>query len=66
MHRDIVEIYNRQIAQLNKLRENAQQIRLNQDITPKQRDQMLKLVILEQNLMKHEMITMFKAYGLKP
>jgi hypothetical protein len=66
MHRDIVEIYKRQLVQLNKLREDAQQIRLNQDITPKQRDQMLKLVILEQNLMKHEMITMFKAYGLKP
>jgi hypothetical protein len=66
MHRDIVEIYKRQLVQLNKLREDAQQIRLNQSITPKQRDAMLKMTILEQNLMKHEMITMFKAYGVKP
>jgi len=66
MHRDIVEIYKRQLVQLNKLREDAQQIRLNQNITPKQRDAMLKMTIFEQNLMKHEMITMFKAYGVKP
>jgi len=66
MHRDIVEIYKRQLVQLNKLREDAEQIRLNQSITPKQRDAMLKMTIFEQNLMKHEMIAMFKAYGVKP
>lgn len=66
MHRDIVEIYNKQIGELNKLRHEAEQIRYEQAYTPKQRDQMLKMIILEENLMKHQMITMFKAYGMKP
>jgi hypothetical protein len=66
MHRDIVEIYKNQIGELNKLRHEAEQIRYEQAYTPKQRDQMLKMVILEENLIKYQMLSMFKAYGLKP
>ena len=66
MHRDIVEIYKNQIGELNKLRHEAEQIRYEQSLTPKQRDQMLKMVILEENLIKYQMLSMFKAYGLKP
>jgi hypothetical protein len=66
MHRDIVEIYKKQIGELNKLRHEAEQIRYEQAYTPKQRDQMLKMIILEENLMKYQMVSMFKAYGMKP
>lgn len=66
MHRDIVDIYKNQIGELNKLRHEAEQIRYEQALTPKQRDQMLKMIILEENLLKYQMVSMFKAYGLKP
>jgi hypothetical protein len=66
MHRDIVEIYKNQIGELNKLRHEAEQIRYEQGLTPKQRDQMLKMIIMEENLMKYQMVSMFKAYGVKP
>jgi hypothetical protein len=66
LHRDVVEIYKKQIGELNKLRHEAEQIRYEQAYTPKQRDQMLRTIILEENLMKYQMVSMFKAYGLKP
>jgi hypothetical protein len=65
MDRPIVDIYNQQKAELDSLRQEANRIR-SMGLTPKQRDQMLKIYILRENMVKHSMITMFKAYGVKP
>ena len=66
LHRDVVEIYKQQTVELNRLRAEANQIRLDGSLTPKLRDQMLRVTILQENMIKHEMIAMFKAYGVKP
>lgn len=65
LHRDVVEIYKQQTVELNRLRAEANQIR-DGSLTPKLRDQMLRVTILQENMIKHEMIAMFKAYGVKP
>jgi hypothetical protein len=66
MHRIAVDIYKSQIVELNKVRGEANAIRNMPGITPKQRDQLLKIYILQENMIKHEMISMFKTYGIKP
>jgi hypothetical protein len=66
MHRDVVEIYKQQVVELNRLRAEANQIRLDQGLSPKLRDQMLRMTVLQENMIKHEMVMMFKAYGVKP
>jgi hypothetical protein len=66
MHRAVVDIYKEQLGELNGLRHEAELVRLNQGLTPKMRDQLLKVYIFEENMIKHQMITMFKGYGLKP
>jgi len=65
--RVLVDIYNKQLNQeLNDLRAEAKKIRLMPDLTPDTRAAMLKLVILQQNLAKRQMIEQFKAYGVEP
>jgi len=65
--RVLVDIYNKQLNQeLNDLRAEAKKIRLMPDLTPDTRAAMLKIVILQQNLAKRQMIEQFKAYGVEP
>jgi hypothetical protein len=66
MHRAVVDIYKEQLVELNSIRHEAELVRLNQGLTPKARDQLLKVYIFEENMIKHQMITMFKAFGVKP
>jgi hypothetical protein len=62
----IVEMYNRRQGELNKLRQKATEIRTDRNISPAQKEAMIKIAVFEQNIIKHEMVQDFKAYGLKP
>ena len=60
----IVDIYQERQGDLNELRQKATEIRNMKYLSPKDRDSLLKLTIMEQNLLKHMMVEDFKAYGL--
>jgi hypothetical protein len=62
----LVEMYNRRQGELNKLRQKATEIRTNRNINPSQKEAMIKIAVFEQNIIKHEMVQDFKAYGMKP
>ena len=66
LHASIIEYYNKEIAPLNELREEANEYRLNQYLTPKERSELLKLNTMQANVMKNQMIEVFKAYDIKP
>jgi hypothetical protein len=64
---EIVEFYNKEVGKnLNKLRREANEIRFDQTLNPKQRTAELKENKEEQNMIKYDMVDQFKAYGLKP
>jgi len=63
----IVEAYNKQLnSDLNPLRAQAKLYRNMPDISPAQRDAMIKILTKQENLIKHNMVEEFKAYGVKP
>ena len=63
----IVEAYNKQLnSDLNPLRAQAKLYRNMPNINPAQRDAMIKIATKQENLIKHNMIEEFKAYGIKP
>jgi len=63
----IVDMYNEQVNnELKELRSQAKQIRLQQGYTPKERQELLKIINYQQNLVKYQMIETFKAYGVEP
>jgi len=65
--RMLVDIYNAQLnQQLNPLRAKAKEIKLMPGLTPNTRSDMLKIITLQENLAKRNMIETFKAYGVKP
>ena len=67
MNELLVDMYNKQVnGELKQLRAQAKQYRLMEGIEPKTRDAMLKIITFQENLIKHNMIEQFKAYGLKP
>jgi hypothetical protein len=66
LHPSIVEVYQSKQGELNALRQQATEIRNLKGISPKQRDQILKIIILEQNMLKHQMVMQFKALGVAP
>jgi aconitase A len=67
LHEEIVEFYNKEVGKhLNKLRKEANQIRFDQELNPKERTAQLKENKEEQNIIKYDMIQQFKEYGLKP
>jgi hypothetical protein len=60
-------MYNKDInGELKDLRSQAKQIRLMQGLTPAERDAMLKVITFQQNLVKHNLIEVYKAYGISP
>jgi hypothetical protein len=61
----IVEEYQKAQGELNELRQRATEIRNNKYLAIKDRDALLKLAILEQNMLKHRLIEDFKAMGLE-
>jgi hypothetical protein len=66
MHQSIVDAYQAQQSELNVLRQKATEIRNMRALSPKQRDEILKIYILEQNMVKHQMVLKFKAMGMEP
>ena len=63
----LVDTYNKQVnGQLKELRSAAKQYRQMQGIEPKTRDAMIKIITFQENLIKHNMVEQFKAYGVKP
>jgi hypothetical protein len=66
LHPSIVEVYRSKQGELNALRQQATEIRNMRGLAPKQRDQILKIITLEQNMLKHQMVMQFKALGMEP
>ena len=66
LHDSVVKYYNKELAPLNELRKEANEYRLNQYLTPKERSELLKLNTMQANVMKNQMIEVFKAYDIKP
>lgn len=64
--RGLIDAYKSRQGELNKLRAEANQIRNMPGLSPKARDELLRIVIMQQNILKHEMVMDFKAYGEKP
>ena len=67
LHEEIVEFYNKEVGKhLNKLRKEANEVRFDQTLNPKERTRLLKENKEEQNIIKYDMVQQFKEYGLKP
>jgi len=66
LHASVVEYYNKELVPLNALRKEANEYRLNKYLTPKDRGDLLKLNTMQANLIKNQMIEVFKAYDIKP
>jgi hypothetical protein len=60
-----ISVYNQQVARLDKIRKRANEIR-TMDISPIDKEEMLRLNILQQNMLKHEIIERLKGYDIKP
>ena len=67
LHRTLVDMYNHDRNQeLRDLRHEAKQIRLNTAFDPKDRDAMIKIINMQQNLVKYRLVQIYKAYGVEP
>jgi hypothetical protein len=64
MHGSLVDAYRERQGELNRLRSEAKEIRTMRGLSPKAREQLLRIATMEQNAIKHEMVENFKAYGL--
>lgn len=64
MHGSLVDAYRARQGELNRLRSEAREIRTMPGLSPKAREQLLRIATMEQNVIKHEMVEDFKAYGL--
>jgi len=60
-----VGLYNSETIFINKIREEANEIR-NAGYSPKVRDELLRLNILQQNMAKHQLVTTLRVYGITP
>ena len=65
LYPSIVEQYQSAQGELNERRQRATEIRTNKYLAIKDRDALLKLIILEQNMLKHRLVEDFKAMGLE-
>jgi hypothetical protein len=67
LHEEIVEFFDKNIGELNKLRKETNEVRVEPDLSPKERTQLIRELNKEQNLLKYDLIQQFKAYyDLKP
>lgn len=66
LSRALIDAYKSRQGELNLLRAEANQIRNMPGLSPKSRDAMLRMVVMQQNMLKHQMVMDFKAYGEKP
>ena len=61
----IVDIYQKRQGELNALRQKATEYRNMRYLSPKERDELVKITTMQQNMLKHMMVEDFKAYGLE-
>lgn len=66
LYPSVVEVYQSKQGELNALRQKATEIRTMKYISPKNRDQILKTITLEQNMLKYQMVQEFKVLGIEP
>lgn len=66
MVRPIIEAYKLKQQQLNELRAQANKVRRVQEYTPREKDELLKAIIYQENMIKKDMVDTFKAYGMEP
>ena len=66
LYPSVVEAYQSKQGELNKLRQKATEIRTMKYLSPKDRDQILKTITLEQNMLKYKMVEEFKVLGIEP
>jgi len=66
MSRGLVDAYKKRQGELSKLRAEANEIRRDRSLSEKDRKELLRISIMEQNILKHEMVMDFRAYGEKP
>jgi hypothetical protein len=66
LYPSIVDVYRSKQGELNELRQKATEIRTMKYISPKNRDQILKTITLEQNMLKYQMVQEFKILGIEP
>jgi len=59
-----IHMYTQEKARLDKLHARANEIRANQVFTRKEKEELLKFNITQQNMLKHEMVERFKLYGI--
>ena len=60
-----IAVYNQQNARLDKLHKRANEIR-DMKIPAKDKEELLRLNITEQNMLKHSIIERMKGYGIEP
>jgi hypothetical protein len=62
----LVESYNKDVAELNDLRKETKEIRLDNNMTPKEKQELIKVLNAQQNIIKRNLIEQYKAYGIEP
>ena len=65
LHEGMVGKYKARQGELNKLREDAKEIRMDPTTSPKEKTERLRFVMVKQNYLKYQMVQDFKAYGLE-
>jgi hypothetical protein len=67
LHEEIVDFFDKNVGELNKLRKETNEVRVEPGLSPKERTQLIRELNKEQNLLKYELIQQFKSYyDLKP
>ena len=61
-----ISVYNQQKARLDKLHKRANELRADRNIPRIDRDEMIRLNIIQQNMLKHSIIERMKGYGIEP
>jgi hypothetical protein len=67
MDQMLVDMYNNDVnGTLKDLREEANRYRAMEGLTPKERNNIVKLYVKMANIEKYRLVEMYKAYGVKP
>jgi hypothetical protein len=62
----IIAAYNARQGDLNEMRNKANKIRWDKFLSPKDKTDLLRVIVQEENMIKHAMVMDFKAYGMEP
>jgi hypothetical protein len=62
----IIAAYKARQGDLNEMRNKANKIRWDKVLSPKDKTELLRVIIQEENMIKHAMVMDFKAYGMEP